>query len=630
MKQHIKSNELIEMINTSYLGKEAFMLLDTTNRIVAYNRQAGIIAPALKMQNNDQRHDLLFKSCSFVAEDPMESSFSLEEALANGSLSDRTIIRFIQQDGTSKWAEGNLQNIQTEEGINFTLLTMYEITTRYNTQQALQKEISNMNTLISSIDDIIFEVSREGVVINGWTSTPEQLFLPKEQMIGKSVMELFPKDYAQSLYTIIQNTLLLKQNQYLEYQSPFTPNDGKWFRLQTKLIPNRDDHITVVINNINREMKMKSQALFQEQKFNRAFHHSSMGMLLIDLKGIIMECNGQFAAILGYDNTAEIVGKNILDFTFPQDHEKSTLLLRNLNTGQTEKSILEKRYLHKTDKIVSCLLTVSVIHSIGSAFSFYLAQVQDLSLFKQLEQRLINKQDQLEHTNLNLKTRLNQLEAFYQIIAHNLRTPASNIKMITQQLKKLKLPNEGERFVPLLEQSSDRLLAVLNDLTLLLEQYADEEIVFESCNIEELTKETLNAFERLQDYRMTFKLKQSSVTFPKALLQAILFHLFEFAAQHALNTKKNHLKIITWKKNEFTYLRFLENITRNYGHKNSSLFIDALRSMQPHSDRQSVAFFMAKSLLESLGGKMWLESCAAGIKFTVCFPNTPFIAHTEG
>lgn len=626
MKQHITYTQLINNVNASQVGKEALILLDESMAIVTYNNQVNSILPTLTEGEIGQNFNIFWKNCAYIYSNNNESS-PLEYEIRDNVLSEGSVIGFRQSDSTIKWTQISITYIPTDVEIIYTLLSFYEITTLYNKQLAIEKEVSNMDTLISSIDDIIFEVSREGIVLNGWTSVPEQLFLPKDQMVGKSVKELFPEDYAHALLTIIHDTLYKKRIQQMEYQSPFKPNDGKWFRLQAKPIPKWPNQVTVVISNISEEVEIKSQALLEEQKFNRAFQHSSMGMLLVDANGIIMECNSQFAQIIGYDDTSAIVKRSFLEFTLPADSEKSLLLLQDFNNGKIEKAVLEKRYLHQDNSIIHCLLTISAIHKTDKLPSFYLAQVQDLSLFKQNEQLLITKQSELERSNLNLKTRLNQLEALYQVIAHNLRTPASNIEMITQQLKKHKNQREDKLLLSLLEQSSARLFIVLEDLASLLEQYSDEDIGFEACNIKDITLEILDAMEAKMEpphhSQIMFKLKQPTILFPKVYLQSILFHLFNFSMEHISSVDRLSVKIITWKKNNFTYLRFLDNTARNPEKKQDSILTKALLAMQPHSDGQNIGFFMTKFHLESLGGTMRLEPYALGIKFTICFPNTP-------
>src|SRR5690606_40663169 len=67
----------------------------------------------------------------------------------------------------------------------------------------LKQKLEDFDSLVSSIDDIIFEIRDDGVILNCWTSTPEQLFYEKDFIINKSIADLFPKEFSETLLFIL-------------------------------------------------------------------------------------------------------------------------------------------------------------------------------------------------------------------------------------------------------------------------------------------------------------------------------------------------------------------------------------------------------------------------------------------
>lgn len=328
----------------------------------------------------------------------------------------------------------------------------------------LKQRIKDFDSLVSSIDDIIFEVSDQGVILNCWTANPEQLYYDKNFLINKSVKELFPTEFSNTIMYIIEKSIRKRTGYILKYKSPFDENHEHWYRLKTKIISNKFDRLTVVITNITREQKLLSKIQIKEEKFNRAFQNSSIGMLLLSKSLKVIEYNLELQHILGYNEPEEMLKKEVPEFILESHHENVQIAFDEVKHGLREKAMIEAECYARGNKVIWCLINISSVRDQLGKVVYFLCQIQDLSLFKSNETKLNHQNELLEKINYELKVKINQLETFNQILAHNLRTPISNIEMIINQLEIETSQEQKNILIELLRISNKKFLNLFDNL----------------------------------------------------------------------------------------------------------------------------------------------------------------------
>jgi PAS domain S-box-containing protein len=83
-----------------------------------------------------------------------------------------------------------------------------------------------------------------------------------------------------------------------------------------------------------------------EQSFRAAFAEAPIGMVLLSADGKLLEVNRAYWQMLGYE-AAHLTGKNSAGVTHPDDIEKTRLFFILLQQDETDKAVLEKRYIHR-------------------------------------------------------------------------------------------------------------------------------------------------------------------------------------------------------------------------------------------------------------------------------------------
>ncbi len=115
-----------------------------------------------------------------------------------------------------------------------------------------------------------------------------------------------------------------------------------------------------------------------EQQFSNAFEHSAIGMALIGVDSRRLRVNSAFCQMLGYSE-AEMLARTIHDVTHPDDVEYDVAQRKRALAGEIETYQWEKRYFHKSGRIVWAHLSCSLVRDTDRRPLMFISQVQDIT-----------------------------------------------------------------------------------------------------------------------------------------------------------------------------------------------------------------------------------------------------------
>lgn len=130
-----------------------------------------------------------------------------------------------------------------------------------------------------------------------------------------------------------------------------------------------------------------AEALRQsEKRFSAIIHLAPIGVAIADEQGNVVECNEHMSDIVGYTRS-ELLGMNFASFTHPDDLATERALIASLRANERQNYRLEKRYLHKSGRVVWVDLIASLtVEPGGICFGF--AFVQDITERRLAEEEL--------------------------------------------------------------------------------------------------------------------------------------------------------------------------------------------------------------------------------------------------
>ena len=153
-------------------------------------------------------------------------------------------------------------------------------------------------------------------------------------------------------------------------------------------------------------------------QFRGAFQAAAIGMALVSLDGRFAEVNDSLCDIVGYSRE-DLTRLTFQEITHPEDLELDLSLVRELTRGDIPHYHLDKRYFHKTGRIVWIRLSVSVVRDHQDAPLYYVAQIEDVTPAREataaLKNSLAEKELLLREVHHRVKNNLQIVTSLLQL-----------------------------------------------------------------------------------------------------------------------------------------------------------------------------------------------------------------------
>ncbi len=173
-----------------------------------------------------------------------------------------------------------------------------------------------------------------------------------------------------------------------------------------------------LVADITERKRAEAKLYESEERFKNAFQYSAIGMALVSLAGKWLKVNSLFCSIVGYSE-AELLTKSFQDITHPDDLDADLGKLKQLLAGEISTYKMEKRYFHKTGKLIWVLLAVALARDNAGVPLYLIAQMEDITERKQMENEVKKQLDELQSWHnitlgremriLDLKREVNEL-----------------------------------------------------------------------------------------------------------------------------------------------------------------------------------------------------------------------------
>ncbi|HBO43208.1 MAG TPA: hypothetical protein DD670_04595 [Planctomycetaceae bacterium] len=160
------------------------------------------------------------------------------------------------------------------------------------------------------------------------------------------------------------------------------------------------------------ELAKLRQQVAESEVFRSLFQESSVGTVVVTPNGHFVHVNRAFRDFLGYSD-AELIGQTVVSVTHPEHRESSTTVIRQAAESLVRIQRFEKRYLHKSGRVVWGEVNSTLICDVEGEPSYLIAQVLDITERKRAEEALRKAHHELERKVEERTTQL--LEANRQL-----------------------------------------------------------------------------------------------------------------------------------------------------------------------------------------------------------------------
>lgn len=223
-------------------------------------------------------------------------------------------------------------------------------------QLKIAEKEKNLENLIDSLEDIVFEFDENLRCKNVWINEEGKLSHSKEHYIGKTLSESVEQPFVKQLEKALLQTFNTGEIIKFDYQQEIK---GKlaWFSVQTKLVKNQDPrHILMIVEDIDARKKQEIRTLRQRDFLNKLIETLPVGIFAKDAKNdmVYVLWNKELENMFGILQK-DVLGKTDFDIFHTDDtiddytdtdgmvaQSKEPLLLSNLSINTPYGTIITK------------------------------------------------------------------------------------------------------------------------------------------------------------------------------------------------------------------------------------------------------------------------------------------------
>ena len=500
-----------------------------------------------------------------------------------------------------------------------------DVTEQKNTEKRFEKQRVFYEQILNSIaaDIVVINKNRRYMFINPHAIKDDAL---RKWIIGKNDEEFCT--YVNRPLSIADNRKAMffkarDEKRELQWEEQYTNPDGTVKSHMRNMFPvfDANGELEMIIGyglEITEQVKAREALKTSIETFSSAFNYSGIGMALVSPEGKWLDVNNVLCDMTGY-NKEELLQRTFHDFTYPEDVELDINLIRRMLKKEIMTYNVDKRYVSKANKIVIVSLTVSLVWNNDGTPKFFIAQVVDVTKKKELEAELTKKNTDLEITRVNLVNKINQLEELSHIIAHNLRGPAGNIKMLAEGLThgighSQGMVNEVFTKDEALQLITENSVSLMNNLDVLMDVAQiklNKDIPYNECNISNVIQDVINQlhgniYEKRAAIRQCIEVKY--ISYPKIYLESIVYNLLSNALKYNKPNVPPDISITTKKVNDRVVLTVQDNGMGIDLEKYKSKVFKLNQIFHPGYDSKGIGLYITKTQVESLGGSIELKS----------------------
>jgi PAS domain S-box-containing protein len=252
--------------------------------------------------------------------------------------------------------------------------------------QRTQQSESELKALFAAMEDVIIIYDREGRYERIADTNPNYLFRPSDEMLGRTLQEVLPKNLHEPFLSTIRTTLDTGQSQEIEY--PLEINGTEyWFDANVSKLT--ENHVFWVARDITERKKAEEDLA----KFKLGIENTNNAVFLTDATGAIQYINQGFERIYGY-TLDEVIGQTprvLKSGLYPQEKYKE--LWDALFAKKTYSLEITNRA--KDGRLVPVTGTYSPIIGNNDTILGFLAVQTDMTERKQNEEALRRRNEYL-------------------------------------------------------------------------------------------------------------------------------------------------------------------------------------------------------------------------------------------
>lgn len=372
-------------------------------------------------------------------------------------------------------------------------------------------------------------------------------------------------------------------------------------------------------------LREERERLFQ--RYHQVFEASGDPILIVDGQGRIHEANPATVQLLQLEKPV-LLTLGIDKFIVDPDEVRARM--RGRRRGSTFRNI-EVSFCTGHGHTIDCLVTASRVGMAPDGSSLYQAMIKDITDRKHEEEHLKKLNRDLDK-RVNVRTKqlmeaLDDLGAFSYSVAHDLRSPLKNIKVLSEHLTSMATMRGDEEERDLsqrIHKGAHRLIALVDDL-LRFARADSQQVQGQQVDVAAMAAECIRDLVLPND-QMRFVLPEPGTAFVHAdpsMFKVVLNNLISNAVKFTRDRQHPRIEIGHEQAGTDDVIWVKDNGVGFDPAKHDQLF-GVFKRLHPASDYEGTGIGLAlvDRIMKKHGGSCWAEGRPdAGATVHVRFPS---------
>jgi PAS domain S-box-containing protein len=242
---------------------------------------------------------------TFVAkQDQQKVKKSMKKVLAKGPL---TNIEYtaLNKDGYEFPAEFSTSAIKDHSGNSTGFVIIIEdITERKRKEEELHKSETKNKAILNAIPDLMWQMSKDGVVLEFIPTNDFPTLVPPDQIVGKNIHDVAPKWFSEKVTQCTKQAFQTKEIQIFEYQLPFTSGSDEMHDYEARLVVGGKDIILSIVRDITERKRMENELRRYSEQLEELVEERTTALKESQerlVKSEKLAAIGQAATMVGHD-----------------------------------------------------------------------------------------------------------------------------------------------------------------------------------------------------------------------------------------------------------------------------------------------------------------------------------------
>ncbi len=524
-------------------------------------------------------------------------------------------------EGQNQWVEMSAFPLCDHSGrVSCVIKFLRDITEVKETQKELENNRDFLNAVINAMPTPLFSKDRDGRYSYVNESFADYIGIPSDRIIGKTVEECWPMENAKVYH---QKDLEIMDKDGIQVYEYLLYHVAKGFRegIFTKTcLHDHNGFVSGLVGtflDIHERKEMEKALKESEKKYRTIFEYAHDALFLASTDLRFFEFNQKALEILGVEKR-DLLGKTVLDFSPVRQPdgsysaEKMETIAERVLAGRPQ--YYEWKYKKNDGSLIDAEVTSVSIAMAGQ--TYFLSSLHDITDRRQVE-------IEREFLIKELEAKNEELENFTYTISHDLKNPLVTIKGFLGLLEKDALAGDIKR----LQEDKEYIEHAAGKMELLLDEILELSRIgritssIEPIDLNEVVTESLKLTRGKIDERgaaVSFFSDLPVIQGERMRLIQLFQNIIINAITYMGEQEQPQLEIGVRDIRGSQIIYVQDNgigIEPRYQEKIFGLFEQVITD----KGGTGIGLALAKRIVETHGGTIWVESEGPGHGSTFCF-----------